>query len=278
MKPSLFASRVYVVPAQRLRTAQTTQDQAAVSLPGSYLARPLQPFRLVARLRLHQGLSCHPETMHRERPLHFHRGSQDKVLSHPPDIHTQQVNDGNQVGSSLTCQPIQATHETPSSLAYTREENYATSFSALSPPTWPELLPHFNRGKYPRTILCSSTSPIFINSLIHSLLLWLLLPQGHHTPLTGSHQNRQSSFHPNSVRTRLSLAETGSRRARKERKKEARSTTDKTRCPWRTVFTGNPHGISWKQSGAVFFSQTDLCLPSPEPLALEAGQRKIDLC
>lgn len=177
----------------------------------------------------------------------------------------------------LTRQPIQATHETLSSLSHAKEENDATSSSAL--------LPH-GQSSCPTLTGESIPEPSCVPP--HPPSSQLYLSPAHSCPRATAHLPRgatnitkscqKSSSHPNPVRTQLSLAETESRRAGKERTKEARRATAKTRCPWGTVFTGNPHGISWKQSGAVFFSHTDLCLPSPEPLALEAGQRKIYLC
>lgn len=256
------------VPAGRPRTAQTTPDQAAVVPPGSYLAWPLQPVRVLPGSRLHGGLRCHPETTHWERPLHFHGGSQDKTLSHPPDAHTHQVNNGSQAGPLLTYQLIQATYETLSSLDHAKEENDATSSSAL-------LLPN---GQSSCSTITGENSPEPSCVPSHTPSSQLYPASACSCPRATTRSCQQLSSHPNPIRTRLSLAETESRRAGKERKKEARGATAKTRCPWRTVFTGNPHGISWKQLGAVFSSHIDLCLPSPEPLALESGQRKMYLC
>lgn len=136
----------------------------------------------------------------------------------------------------------------------------------------------FHHIPHPHNITLPSPTPAAPLASCSSPLL-----QGHQTPPHGATNTtrrcQQLSCHPNPLRTRLSLAETEPRRAKNNKGRRLQGELQpKQGCPWRAIFTNDPHGISWKQSGAVFSSHRGLCLPSPEPLVLEAGQREIQLC
>lgn len=210
---------------------------------------------------LHRGLCCHPGTTHWEWALHFHR---DFQTSHCPipQTHRHQVND----------RSCSANHslDTP----FTQGENGTTSSSALLFPRGHSSCPTLT-GKISQNPFCSFTS--LSPQLPPSSAL--SCPTAHLTrgATNTSRSCQQLSSHPNPLRTWLSLAETV-QRCRERQEREATRATAKTRSPQRTIFTGNVHGISWKQTDTGVFSHPGLCLLSPELLALEAEQRELYPC